>query len=1013
MEISELSGLQINTTNQLSLVDINNDGFNDVFVQNEDKEYLFYINQKNGKFIPQEIYGLDSSQVLQSHVWSDINHDGSKDLIAYTEPNLKIQLFINQGELNFEEDITNANLSTVSLIKSLLISDLNMDGWEDLLVFRGEIEFLFYANINGVFFDKTEEYQLSNIYNTHEGLAFDFDNDLDIDLYFLGEQSTKNIFFINNGNGIFSKLDSIGLNYEGNSLATKSIDCNNDGYSDLFLSTDNKNYIFENTGNGFYQDVSSTVGQELQHAGREILEFDFDLDGMNDILISALTTNQGVKLYKNIESQSFEEIEISIAIDSATNLFSSDLNHDGLQDLIISHSANNGISYYLNGTNHYSPTHHFIALDLINNENRSIYGTRIIAKSGDKEYHTSVGSSYQLNGFMESEIHFGLGSSSVIDQLEIYWPDGTIENIYNLTANEKYRIEKEAGYTLIENYNPPEFENRSEEIYKANVSTNSVSMADFDNDGDEDIYFGTTRNKFNYFYENLGDWEFKEIGDPTNLRNTKDGHVSAWGDFNNDGWLDLYVGTQQDRNDLFINNGKGSFTNIAESAGVDALGQPNSLSLADVNHDGFLDIYISNIIDNNILFINNGDLTFSDQTIESGVSDFSSAMGSIFFDYDNDGDSDLYLVHDVNQTNILYQNDGNGIFTDVAVDAGLDYEANGMGVDFGDFNNDGFLDVYLTNLYENVLFENNGNGKFNNIGQLSRTYDIGMSWSTLFFDYDNDGLSDLYLCNDSQFSPFSNVLYKNMGNGSFKVVSTESIVGSNNISYGGASGDFNNDGLIDLAVANRSQSSGNELYQNKNVGKNWIKFKLHGTLSNVAAIGARVKIEYGESKIQMDEISSGSGYASQNSLILHFGLSDHEKIDKITVNWPGTTIEEYFDINANTFYEIVEGQGIEIYDPNSTSSIESIEKTKFSLSTFPNPLSQMVNISFELENKSNVSLKIIGQTGELIDQVYAGILPAGKQELSWKPSSNLINGVYFGIIDIDGSIFSFNLQLSH
>jgi hypothetical protein len=147
---------------------------------------------------------------------------------------------------------------------------------------------------------------------------------------------------------------------------------------------------------------------------------------------------------------------------------------------------------------------------------------------------------------------------------------------------------------------------------------------------------------------------------------------------------------------------------------------------------------------------------------ELGPKSMLNAMGAIFFDYDKDNDPDLYLVHD-GQPNILYKNIGGGRYVDVSTEAGVDYEGFGMGVDIGDVNQDGWMDLYITNLYENVLFLNNGDGTFTNASQKAQVEDYGMGWGTNFLDFNNDGLQDIYVTNDSYFSDYPNVLYKNIG----------------------------------------------------------------------------------------------------------------------------------------------------------------------------------------------------------------------------------------------------------
>ena len=301
-----------------------------------------------------------------------------------------------------------------------------------------------------------------------------------------------------------------------------------------------------------------------------------------------------------------------------------------------------------------------------------------------------------------------------------------------------------------------------------------VAFGDFDNDGDEDLYAFTRLNE-NRLYENLGGGLFNDVALPMGVAHTGSARAAVWGDVNNDGWLDLYVGLYQEPDRLYLNNGPVNngditFTDITFEAAIFNDRETISVHMADVDRDGWLDIYVANYLSENILYKNNGNLTFADATNLAGLNDASYSMGCAFFDYDNDGDQDLYLVHDFEAPNILYQNDGTGVFTNVATQVGVDLAKHGMGVDVADINNDGWLDMYITDLNENVLFLNNTDGTFTNIAEAAGVGDTGMGWSTMFLDFDNDGWQDIYVVNDSQFSPRPNVLYRNNGDLTFQTV---------------------------------------------------------------------------------------------------------------------------------------------------------------------------------------------------------------------------------------------------
>ncbi|RMG29226.1 MAG: VCBS repeat-containing protein, partial [Bacteroidetes bacterium] len=293
-----------------------------------------------------------------------------------------------------------------------------------------------------------------------------------------------------------------------------------------------------------------------------------------------------------------------------------------------------------------------------------------------------------------------------------------------------------------------------------------IAVGDFNNDGYEDVYVSNTQST-NLLYQNQGDGTFVEVAGLLGLalEPDTDSRTALWGDINNDGWLDLYVGNKAAPDRLFLNLRGEAFEDISSQAGIFQDGHPKSVNMADVNADGFLDIYVSNFASENALLLNQGDTSFVNAIYWSGALDKGLAMGTVIFDYDKDGDPDLYLVHDGREPNLLYENDGTGRFMEVAARAGVNTQSFGMGVDIGDINNDGWMDIYIANLGPNILLLNNGDGTFANISQLAGVEDAGMGWGTNLLDYDNDGLLDMYVANDFDFSPhpYYNVLYRNAG----------------------------------------------------------------------------------------------------------------------------------------------------------------------------------------------------------------------------------------------------------
>lgn len=500
----------------------------------------------------------------------------------------------------------------------------------------------------------------------------------------------------------------------------------------------------------------------------------------------------------------------------------------------------------------------------------------------------------------------------------------------------------------------------------------SVAIGDFDNDGNEDL-FACFLNKKPQLWKNMGGSSFKEVTLHTGLifHENANSITAIWGDIDNDGDLDLYVGNTKYPDMLFRNNGDETFTEISQQAGIFQVGQVQSVNMADVNNDGWLDIYVSNSLQENVLYLNNKNGTFSNNTLQSGALDSGRAMGSIFFDYDKDGDADLYLVHDGFEPNLLYQNDGTGHFKEVGATAGVNTASFGMGVDIGDVNNDTWPDIYVTNLGPNFLLMNKGDGTFFNISGITLTDDFGMGWGCTIFDFDNNGWQDIYVANDSHFSPHPNVLYRNLGKLIFTKAETTGPVCNLMASYGTACFDFNLDGHTDLAVANRVVPEYLQLFKNTDQSDHWIGFKLIGVQSNRQAVGAKIRITDGKGILHYDELTAGNGWISQNSNLFHFGLGDATTIKKMTVFWPSGLQQNIDPLDIGKYYTIVEGQ-----QPANGISFGATSPTKApfyadepDIKVFPNPNGGQFFIKIESQPSDSAHfIKIANPLGQPVFQ---------------------------------------------
>ena len=491
-----------------------------------------------------------------------------------------------------------------------------------------------------------------------------------------------------------------------------------------------------------------------------------------------------------------------------------------------------------------------------------------------------------------------------------------------------------------------------------------IAFFDYDSDGFLDIYFvngadlpGFTSNSppTNKLYRNNRDNTFTDVTDTAGVGDIGYGCGCAVGDYDNDGNLDLYV-TNFGKNVLYRNNGDGTFTDVTQRSGVGESRWSLGCAFADYDNDGFVDLYVTNYIDfrfedhksctqygagtycppesfpgsPDTLYRNNGDGTFTDVTWEAGIHNADSrSMAVVFGDYDDDGFVDCYVGVDAGE-NLLYHNEGGGTFTNVGWKAGVEADENGnvqgtMGVDFGDCDNDGFLDLVALNYQEqpNAVYRNVGDGFFNDISfAAGMGYSLPyVGWGVDFFDVDNDGDQDLFVANghlqdevekfdDTTTYPQLNQLLINNGEGGYSncTPQSNSALKLFKVSRGLASGDYDNDGDVDLAISNANDTP--DLIRNDQGNRrNWVAIQTIGTISNRAGIGAKVKLS-ASGLTQTDEVRSGSGYLSQNDLRLHFGLGDRISIDFIEVRWPSGVVDTIKDILPNQVLVIEEGHGL-------------------------------------------------------------------------------------------------------
>ncbi|MGH1384653.1 FG-GAP-like repeat-containing protein [Kordia sp.] len=478
-----------------------------------------------------------------------------------------------------------------------------------------------------------------------------------------------------------------------------------------------------------------------------------------------------------------------------------------------------------------------------------------------------------------------------------------------------------------------------------------VSFYDYDNDGWDDLTFACKENfSVRFFKNNSGTF----VEETFNI--TIPGHSKQvlWVDYDNDGDNDLFVARLDAANKLYNNDGNFNFTDVSGIAGI-----PNTIlytygaSFGDYDNDGDLDLFLSNKDDDKIipnqLYRNNGNGTFTDVSLIAGISNVGHlSFCSSFFDYNNDGFLDIYISNDrFANTNILYKNDGDGTFTDVSASSGAGVAANAMSTTIDDYNYDGYLDIYVTNTVEgNHLLKNNGDGTFTDLATASGTIFNSIGWGANFFDADNDTDLDLYVCsmiNNTASGLMTSGFYQCDTGYSYTVPTTAGFTNDTFTSFSNAIGDINNDGYQDFVVVNQAPEN-HTLWRNAGGTNNWLKVKLEGTTSNKAGIGARIKATVNGQAMYRYTLC-GEAFLGQNSATEIFGLGTETTIDMLEIFWPSGLVDTLTNVTANQALNVIEGSTLGINEENAES-----------FSVFPNPASDYMMISTTISTPYTVTV---------------------------------------------------------
>ena len=984
-------------------IDYNNDNWPDILVTNgENRSVHLYRNEQDGTFSNQDaLLPAMSSEEKTGAVFADYDNDGDLDVYITVnnslgnpdgEPNILLQnqwvenggvastpLFIDVASTAGVDNLASPAFGSNPGYQSLTAAWFDYDRDSCIDLFVGNMVFfagaqpennnaLYRNNCDGTFANVTvssginPETDVDWYRPTLTAFAGIMDpNDIWPDLYVTNVQESSpwhhDFQFRNNGDGTFTEMVSSMPGIGDDSGAGMGIDIADidlDGDWDIYMSDllDPGNEPVAE-GNPFYTgnpdgtwNENSAPAAGITGGGSWGIKFaDFDQDGFEDLMVG---TGDPI-LYHNDGDGTFTNITPSTGIPSfsgsSRGLATADYDRDGDLDVLVVHDGDSEtdgpLHLYENIT---SNSNNYLQVHLVATQsNRAAINTLVKTTTSGVVRMRQVKGAVSAHSQDELVLEFGLGTATNVDQVEVLWPSGEVSTLMNVGVNQMLTVTEPDGTSTTDLFTDVSTEAGVAMTHDGALfpvvgdprKGTGAAWFDYDMDGDLDLYT-TLRTQANKLWSNNGDGTFTDMAAAAGVENaTGDGSGVVVADYNNDGCKDLFLANGNE-DVLYQNNCDGTFSDVTVAAGLDVTLQhrASSASWGDYNNDGFVDLYIANhtavsgatvdgVMGQDYIFHNDGDGTFTDVSdMLMGVNREGRSFVGGFTDFDKDGDLDIFKVNDCPTSNTdpteFFRNDGgtDGVtdwtFTEISSSIGADWCQQGMGLAMGDYDRDLDTDLFFTdngntsptsaNVRAGSVFLRNDGGSYSDQSDFNGTANTQLSWGANFFDYDLDGWLDLYMAaggmlDDQTF--MASILWENNGDGTFGDVSTVSGgLDTGERTRTSAFGDYDGDGDPDMFIVNYEGAM--QLFRNNNNnGHNWVIIDLEGVTSNRDGIGAKIEVTTPDGVTQYHEVRSGSSLGAGDDIGGYFGLAMNSSISSVQVTWPSGTVQTETGIGIN------------------------------------------------------------------------------------------------------------------